>query len=446
MRRLRRVCLAVALSASLVVGFVPFGGSAANAAGESGSFSVLSYNVGGLPGFLSSSNPEQFTTQISPLLNDFDIVNVQEDFNYHSQLISAANHPYKTATSGPALIGSGLNMLSKFPFTDLARIKWKEAYGVFDSGSDQLTPKGFTASRHELAPGAYVDVYNLHADADIDPGSMAARASNIRQMYAYINQHSDGNAVIVFGDTNTRYTRELALLQEMTAATGLTDVWVQLVRGGSVPAMGDALIDATNRNGPSNEVVDKIFYRSSPAITLAPTQYRLEDTKFVDAAGNQLSDHFAISTKFNYQLSAQISLSAPFGGSGGEHFNQLAHLPSGQRLTSLSIRSGSRLDGIQLGFASGVVLSAGGTSAAQSSIQLASDEYVKSVVLNQGSRNGGMRIFYAKFTTNKGQVLAGGTTTSDAVTYTAPEGWYIAGFYGKADNEMDRMGVIYKRL
>ncbi|KQO18109.1 jacalin-like lectin [Paenibacillus sp. Leaf72] len=137
---------------------------------------------------------------------------------------------------------------------------------------------------------------------------------------------------------------------------------------------------------------------------------------------------------------------APFGGSGGEHFNQLAHLPSGQRLTSLSIRSGSRLDGIQLGFGSGMVLSAGGTSAAQSSIQLASDEYVKSVVLNQGSRNGGMHIFYAKFTTNKGQVLSGGTTTSDAVTFTAPEGWYIAGFYGKADSEMDRLGVIYKKL
>ena len=38
---------------------------------------------------------------------------MQEDFNYHANLYAADNHPYRTATSGGAGIGSGLNTLSE---------------------------------------------------------------------------------------------------------------------------------------------------------------------------------------------------------------------------------------------------------------------------------------------------------------------------------------------
>ena len=51
-----------------------------------GSFNILSYNVGGLPEIISSSTPSKYTKLISPKLNDFDVVNVQEDFLYNSTL------------------------------------------------------------------------------------------------------------------------------------------------------------------------------------------------------------------------------------------------------------------------------------------------------------------------------------------------------------------------
>ncbi|MFX3634208.1 MAG: jacalin-like lectin [Candidatus Pristimantibacillus sp.] len=434
------------LALLLVIGFAPQVKSAYADAAVSGSFSVLSYNVSGLPDIISSGNPAVNTVKISPLLNDYDIVNVQEDFNYHADLYSLANHAYKTPTSGGAAIGSGLNTLSKFPISDFVRVKWNQSSGLFDHGNDELTPKGFTASRHKLADGVYVDVYNLHADADIDPGSMAARADNIRQLYAYIGQYSDGNAVIVYGDTNTRYTREADVLAELTSAAGLTDAWIEHVRGGNIPVLGSpALTDPTDMNGPNFEVVDKVFYRSSPLVSLDATSYRLENTKFVDASGNQLSDHYPIHVNFDYTVSDQVKLSEAYGGSGGTAFNQLLHLPTASAITKLTLQSGARVDGFKLTFANGTELSQGGTATA-SSILLASDEYVKSVELHKATRNGSERIFYAKLTTNKGQQLSGGTTKADRVTYTAPDGWYIAGFYGKAASELDRLGVIYKRL
>ena len=68
-------------------------------------------------------------------------------------------------------------------------------------------PKGFTFMRIRLAEGVYVDFYNLHADAGSNPGDLTARADNFAQLTAFIQNHSAGNAVVVVGDTNTRYTR-----------------------------------------------------------------------------------------------------------------------------------------------------------------------------------------------------------------------------------------------
>ena len=58
------------------------------------SFSVLTYNIAGLPQGISSSNPLKNTPYIGKLINDYDIVQVQEDFNYHELLIKNDNHPY----------------------------------------------------------------------------------------------------------------------------------------------------------------------------------------------------------------------------------------------------------------------------------------------------------------------------------------------------------------
>src|SRR3954464_1761273 len=54
-----------------------------------GQFRLLTYNVAGLPQVVSPSTPRQNIPLVSPLLNAYDVVLVQEDFSYHELLLVA---------------------------------------------------------------------------------------------------------------------------------------------------------------------------------------------------------------------------------------------------------------------------------------------------------------------------------------------------------------------
>ncbi|MEU5633145.1 endonuclease, partial [Streptomyces rishiriensis] len=161
---MRRLLTCLAAAAVACGGFVATASPAAAADPTSGSFSTLAYNVAGLPSALSSASTprDTSTTAIGQRIAPYDIVHVEEDFNYHSYLYAGDTaHPYRTPTSGGAGIGSGLNTLSKLPYDadDFERVHWNSCQ--IDSG-DCLTPKGFTFLRERLAEGVYVDFYNLH--------------------------------------------------------------------------------------------------------------------------------------------------------------------------------------------------------------------------------------------------------------------------------------------
>jgi len=63
--------------------------------------------------------------------------------------------------------------------------------------------------------------------------------------------------------------------------------------------------------------------------------------------------------------------------------------------------------------------------------------------LCQGNRNGAMRIFYTSLQTSAGRSVTGGSQTSNCTSYQAPAGWQISGFHGRAETELDKLGVIY---
>lgn len=161
-------------------------------AATSGKFTALSFNVAGLPSILQSNDVEGDKTdnagQLGTYFSEYgyDIINVQEvriprdskvdifscyyvadypdqDFNYHAYIYATDDHTYRTATSGGAAIGSGLNTISNYDWVDFTRVKWDQCSDA--SGSDCLTPKGFTLMRWNPSDGVYIDVYNLHADA-----------------------------------------------------------------------------------------------------------------------------------------------------------------------------------------------------------------------------------------------------------------------------------------
>lgn len=445
MRRLLACLVALAAALGGLTALAP-----PAAAADSGSFSVLTYNVAGLPELISSAPTprEPSTREIGRRIAPYDIVHVQEDFNHHAALYAAdTTHPHRTATSGGAGIGSGLNTLSRLPWDadEFERVRWNTC--TLGSG-DCLTPKGFTFMRVRLAEGVHVDFYNLHTNAGSTAEDLAARAANLDQLTRYMASHSAGNAVVVMGDTNTRWTRAGDTVAEFAAANGLTDAWVRLPRGGAAPVKGSPALTC-DQSGPTVpdtcEVVDKVLYRGSRLIDLRATAYANAHADFLTDGGLMLSDHDPIAVEFSWSLGPDYRMSEQFGGPHGTHFNDIDAVPAGARATRLTLRAGSRVDQVALTSADGTTLAHGGSGGTASTLTLGDGEYLVSAHLCQGKKNGHTRIFHARFTTSLGRSLAGGTVTGDCVTRTAPDGLRIAGFHGRSGDEVDKLGLLYTR-
>ena len=279
----------------------------------SGTFDALSYNVAGLPESLSGSEPDENTPLISPLLNAYDLVLVQEDwidpvppiaaFNFHhDDLISAVTHPYRSTPGAPpvgadprrptALVADGLNRLARFPFGPVTRVMWDHCFGGFDTSdggaADCISQKGFSVAVTEPAPGVFIDVYNLHGEAGRTAADLEYHAEDFVKLAAYIQDHSAGHAVIIAGDTNLHTDRspDGDVWQTFLAATGLADVCETVDCGADV------------------DVIDKFAFRSGGGVTLAALSHVFERDTFKRSDGEPLSDNDPLAVTFSY--SAQV--------------------------------------------------------------------------------------------------------------------------------------------
>ncbi|EKG12840.1 Mannose-binding lectin [Macrophomina phaseolina MS6] len=404
-------------------------------------------NVAGLPEILQSNDvPGDKTANTQTIGSKFaeygyDIIHVQEDFNYHATLYKYDTHPYRTATSGGVPFGSGLNTLSNFDWINFTRVKWGTCSNA--SGADCLTPKGFTFMRVKVDSGVWVDVYNLHADAGTEDGDEAARTSNIQQVADYIDAWSVGNAVLVFGDTNSRYTRVADNIAVFTSQNGLTDAWVELEHAGTPPST--ELLCENPSTTDACETVDKLFYRGSKLLTLSATDFRYDSKNFLQSNGSVLSDHNPILTTFDWSVSSSLRQSDFWGGPHGDWFSDVPSLPSSPSPAgaTITIRGAERVDSVGIALPDGTTFKHGGTGGTQTSLALASDEYVNSVYLCQDKYNDHTRIFYFKATTSRGQTVSTGAETSDCVTYDAPSGFGLVGYVGQGGDEVDQLALIW---
>ncbi len=281
---------------------------------RSGSLSVLSYNVAGLPQEISSENPTEHLPLISPLLNEYDVVMTQEDFdwwtplldsfdfvNYHTRLRAEATHEYRTtrhpgpeaagldpATRPDLNVGDGLGFLSRYAFDPAAvdRVAWAGCFGGFDTNdggaADCLAMKGFARTTMTLAAGVEVDVYTLHAEAGGTATDQALQADDFDQLADFIEAHSAGRPIILGGDTN------LHTAGDHPDSSGAADgqVWQAfLARTGLV----DTCTAAVGCTSPGS--IDKIAVRNGGGITLEATSHAFPRARFKDAAGDDLSDH-----------------------------------------------------------------------------------------------------------------------------------------------------------
>lgn len=275
-------------------------GSESCPASVSGEFLGLSYNVAGLPEGISGSHPAANTPLISPLLNAYDLVLVQESWQtpdpnplapvrvFNELLVADATHAYKSIPAEQplgndpfrpsALLADGLNRMARVPFTDVIRIPWN---GCHTTAADCLAMKGFSIARTTFAPGVEIDVYNLHMEAGGAPEDEALRDAGVTQVRDAMNTISAGRAVIVGGDFNLHTDEEPDATQyaRLLAEAGLQDVCATL-------------------SCPEHGRIDKFAFRSGGGVTVAPLSWRFETDVFVDGAGDPLSDHEALAVRF----------------------------------------------------------------------------------------------------------------------------------------------------
>ena len=281
LRALLRLCALVGLCGARIAAAEP------SPTPSQGRFSVVTYNVAGLPEGLSSVHPVQNLPLIGAGLNRYDLVFVQEDYAYPELLRSRLRLPYQSAAfaRGEALhFGDGLSDFSKFPFADVRRMPWRECHGVVDSYFDCLTPKGLAMTRVELAPGVLVDAYNVHFDAGPGSGDVAARAAQLRQLFETVGAWSGDRAVLIAGDFNLTRA-ELAALRTLAGAAKLNEACDTL------------------RCGQSWRL-DRILFRGSAALELRARSWSL-DKSFRDTAGKPLSDHLAVVVGFDWRAPAR---------------------------------------------------------------------------------------------------------------------------------------------
>ncbi|KAJ0343633.1 hypothetical protein COL154_006162 [Colletotrichum chrysophilum] len=419
----------------------------ASAQATSGDFTVLAMNVAGLPEILQNNEvPGDKTTNSRTIGSYFakygyDFINVQEDFNYHAYIYETDNHAYRTATSGGVPFGSGLNTLANFDWIDFERIKWNTCSNA--SGSDCLTPKGFTFIRARIAEGVYVDIYNLHTDAGTEADDLTARNSNLHQVADYIDANSSGNAVLIFGDTNSRYTRTSDNIGVFASQNGMTDVWLQLERNGVVPTEETLCANPSTTN--YCETVDKIFYRGNPILDVKATHFAYESSKFLQSNGSILTDHNPVTGNFTWSLSSTLRQSDFSGGPHGNWFSDLTALASKTKpkASVLTFHGANRLDSVGLTLADGTVFTHGGTGGTAATLTLGDSEFWTAAKLCWGQKDGQTRNFYIQATTSAGKTLEAGASTSDCATHTAPSGWQIVGFLGRDGDNIDRLAFVY---
>lgn len=283
-----------------------------------GEFSVLAYNVAGLPQEISGADPRRNIPRISPLLNAYDVVLTQEDFdwwvpalslldfaNYHTRLRAEAVHPYRTdrhpgpeavgvnPNRRPLLVGDGIGIMSTYPLLDERLWAWSDCYGgpLPPGAADCLAMKGFRVVTMVLGDDRVVDVYSLHAEAGSTRRDQDLQHENFRELAGFIESHSDGRAVVVGGDTNLHIGdhphgfdgEDAEIWADFLERTGLVDVCIEL-----------------DCDEPYS--IDKFAYRSGGGIDLDAISIDFPRDRFSDASGRPLSDHPPVVATFGWDL------------------------------------------------------------------------------------------------------------------------------------------------
>ena len=319
MKRMKKNILSMVTTLLLVSGLGLNGLRAQN------TFNVAAMNVDGLPQSIAgiNINPDSKgaagALAISQKLATmgYNVIGVSEDFNYHTELMTYMTTDYNFGTyrgpiSGlpvPKFNTDGLELFWKKNITvhNEQIYSWNQTYGWGGNGADEMIDKGFRFYQVTFNDSVTVDVYIVHMDAETDEQDLLARWSQLAQITAMILSSNNGNPVIVMGDTNCRYTRDKLLdyfINPINADPRFTirDAWIEKEYDGVYPEFGAEAMMVHTLGYQKGEVVDKVFYiNNTQSEYQLSANFYLQDTSFVNEAGEPLADHWPIVVEFTYE-------------------------------------------------------------------------------------------------------------------------------------------------
>ena len=315
-------------------------GLMAGHAQEAETFSIATLNVDGLPQkiLVAKVNPDGpgggGSVRIGRYLQKrgYDMVFMQEDFNYHEELTVPMEDDYQldSWTGDVGVDGHQIDFLhlqnhrfecdglmgawkNGIMLTSTSRTSWRANFGKFSHALDEIVTKGFRRYELTLKGGQQIVVYNMHMDAGDtaderegkDSLDRDARLKQWNQLRDDILTRLDTRPVIVVGDLNSYYCRDQIKSNfidviEATGRAKVYDAWVELQNGGNYPAPVDGIMccEAEGNILESGEVLDKVLYvNPSDGIGIHAVSYKLDTTDY-QHDGKMLGDHYPVSVTF----------------------------------------------------------------------------------------------------------------------------------------------------
>ncbi len=164
------------------------------------------WNVWCLPSLLTDRRSRQRAAAISPLLNDYDIVVLNEAFVHKDLLLSKSAHEYRYIPPKPCLrvFDSGLLFLSKYPISKCAFERYTHTASV-----DSLVAKGIGFCNIAIIDESgenhgTLQVFGTHMQSERTNAAQAARHEQALQAASFIlkNRTADRSPAVFLGDMN----------------------------------------------------------------------------------------------------------------------------------------------------------------------------------------------------------------------------------------------------
>lgn len=224
---------------------------AASGARATVELSVLSYNVHGLSWVFTDDDPAGKSPEIGRLAARYDVVLLQEDFEYDDLIADRLG--VRTIVQGNGMrpdarlvlakilffpfflllpdfsppYGSGLTTATTLPVAPRGIVKhpYRECDGWFGGRSDCWASKGFLRVRVTVGDDMEVDFYNTHLDSGGDEAARATRVTQLAELAEAVERDSRDVPVVVAGDLNLEPNRpgDGPLLRAFRDRLGLVD-------------------------------------------------------------------------------------------------------------------------------------------------------------------------------------------------------------------------------